>query len=135
MKNAVISTFIMLLMVVALLVGMGSLRYAMVVDNMEEGALLILYNETTDIPLVLDYYGNVCIYEYRVEKTMREARVHSYGRDGKLGGGDDWFVSKIDYNKSLLLGKYTAEKGKEFAKGVIDSVLDRSKFEEKNVDD
>ncbi len=99
--------------------------------NMDNAAFDILNAQTTDIPRKNDGYSNLLVYDYEILKDRRIAKVTNVGGDGLLGTEDDWSVTKIDYNKSYLGGKFVGERAKQFLDGVIEGDKTPSKFEEK----
>jgi hypothetical protein len=78
-----------------------------------------------------DVWGNHMNIKYEVTKEYSKVTVTSMGRDEKPGTSDDWKLEKFDYNKSYMLGKFTGDRAKDIASGLIDGVLNK---ENENVD-
>lgn len=78
-----------------------------------------------------DVWANHMDIKYEVTKEYAKVTVTSMGRDEKPGTSDDWKVEKFDYNKSYMLGKFTGDRAKDIASGLIDGVLNK---ENENVD-
>ncbi len=53
----------------------------------------------------------------RVALAPASFRVVSAGKDGQYGTDDDYFKSRVDYNKSKWLGRKGKEKVGQFLKG------------------
>lgn len=132
---AAISIPIGLLLGFAIKNGIETQRQEEAKKRMAAAAIHILDSGSTIIPSTLDYYENLCVYEYDVTEEVRVASVISAGKDGKLGTKDDLKVEKKDFNKSRLFGAFAAQRGKEIAKGVLDGLKAKPKFEDDNVDD
>ena len=76
-----------------------------------------------------DAWGNPLVFYYSAEKTALSYKVVSPGPDGKEGTADDISETYVDYNLSRMAGKWTAEKAREFVKGVKDGLKTESKYE------
>ncbi len=107
-----------------------NVSYQANVYNMNQACVEILRAETTEIEKRSDKYGNLLVYDYKILKEKRVATATSTGKDGALGTEDDWTVSKTDYNKSYLGGKFVGERAKDLLDGVVEGAKAKSKFEE-----
>jgi hypothetical protein len=127
MKQAILAGVVL---VVAVVICVSSAFYSANLYNMNTACAEILNAQTTDIEKRSDGNGNLLVYDYDIFKDKRVATVTSVGRDGVLGTADDKSVSKTDYNKSYLGGKFVGERAKDLLDGVVEGAKAKSKFEE-----
>ena len=84
-----------------------------------------------------DRWDNNLVCTRIAEETVVIYEVRSSGRDKEFGTDDDITATKIDLNKSKILGRWIGKKTKEAAVGLIDGLKEESKFkgtEEKSVE-
>ncbi len=116
--------------IVLLVAFAGLIRNDIIRARMDEAAIGILNAQTTEINRQDDGNGNLLVYDYKILKDRRIATVTNIGKDDTLGTEDDWSVTKIDYNKSYLGGKFVGERAKDLLDGVVEGAKAKSKFEE-----
>lgn len=77
-----------------------------------------------------DGWGHPLVFHFSHDTKTLTYTVLSKGKDGIEGTPDDISKSAIDHNISRMVGEWTAEKAKEFFKGVKDGATKKSKYEE-----
>lgn len=97
-------------------------------DILRNDAIVAYHTRSTQTEdeVKLDYYGRKCLISIDTATTNTTTTLISAGRDGVFDTSDDIMKHKIDYNKSRIIGKWIGQKGKQFTKGLIDGIKDRS---------
>lgn len=108
---------------------LGAIFYFVNPDRFENISLLnkqakILLN--TEASETVDYHGNRIIPEFTKTDTHKTVRLVSPGKDKVLNTYDDVIVEKTDINKSKIVGRWVGKKTKEFAKGIIGGIKEKS---------
>lgn len=78
---------------------------------------------------LIDAWGNKIDYHRIAEEDKITYYVQSYGKDG-IPSKDDITMIDVDYNKSAIIGKWVGKKSKDFAIGVKNGIMEKSKFGE-----
>lgn len=77
-----------------------------------------------------DAWNQPLIFRFDKSTARLTYKVISKGPDGKEGTEDDRSGAFVDYNVSRIIGSWTAEKAREFLKGVKEGLEKKSKFDE-----
>lgn len=76
-----------------------------------------------------DSWGHPIVFRFSRDAHKLIYTVISKGPDGILDTADDRKKVYVDYNVSRMIGSWTAEKAKEFLKGVKEGIDKKSKYD------
>lgn len=78
----------------------------------------------------VDAWGNQMEIAYEYTKEYMKVTITSMGRDEKPDTKDDWVLEKFDYNKSYIAGRFTGQRAKDLAEGLVDGILEKDEFDD-----
>ena len=78
---------------------------------------------------ITDYWERPLKFKFTKSEKQLVYQVTSMGADGKIGTSDDIYLEHIDRNIARAVGAWSAEKAKEFLKGIREGVSHKSKYE------
>lgn len=79
---------------------------------------------------IVDGWESRVLFKFKKEPKRLTYTVISRGPDKIEGTNDDITKESIDNNVSRIIGEWTADKAREFFKGVRDGLGKKSKYEE-----
>lgn len=97
--------------------------------NYRQLKIALIHAENNSNEAVYDYWDNRIITHTKIDKRAAIYNAYSAGPDKVFHTEDDYFLQKIDFNKSRIIGEWVGTKTKQFLKGKADGLKKESKFD------